>query len=230
MGFEQLASLKDQLAKQAKQAQQAKQAPKAAVKPPPAPPAAKKRTEPVDPVVLTIGQLQKRFPKVFPKSPAPKIALKLGVHKDLLAQAQTLGLTEQALLDAIKTWCRGTRYWAAIVEGAVRVDLAGEEAGRVLPTEAARARSLEANRHRKTPPKKAHAAPQVKAQKEVKSAQEVTVAHTTAAVPDLIAQPQAETQLLAQTPREEVSAVEEAPREEVKAAEEAPREEVKAAE
>jgi ProP effector len=155
MGFEQLASLKDQLAKQAKQAQLAK---KADAKPT----VVKKKAEPVDPVVLTIGLLQKRFPKVFPKSPAPKIPLKLGIHKDLFAQAQQLGLTETALREAIKTWCRGTRYWACIVEDAVRVDLAGEEAGRVLPTEAARARTLEANRHRKKPSQKVQAAQEVK--------------------------------------------------------------------
>jgi ProP effector len=201
MGFEQLASLKEQLAKQAQSAKQAEAKPAGREASDPAPaakrqdrrgdarvaggkgaargeargeakradagdvrastsdartkPAGKPRNETVDPVVLTIGQLQRRFPKVFPKSPAPKLPLKLGIHKDLLAQAPQLGMTEPALLEAIKTWCRGTRYWACIVENAVRVDLAGEEAGRVLPTEAARARSLEANRHRRAPAKKA---------------------------------------------------------------------------
>jgi ProP effector len=106
--------------------------------------------EPVNPVVLAIGRLQKHFPQAFPKNPAPKVPLKLGVHKDLLTQAPQLGLSEAAVIEAIKTWCWGKRYWACLVEDACRIDLAGQEAGRVLATEAARARGLEARRYRHT--------------------------------------------------------------------------------
>ena len=162
MGFEQLASLKQQLTKQAQAAKQtagqATTAKPAAAKHSKARPTAAKPKQPareaVDPVILTIGALQKRFPTVFPKSPLPKIPLKLKIHQDLLAQAPQLGLTEPALLEAINTWCQGTRYWACLVKDAVRVDLAGAPAGQVLPGEAARARVLEAQRYRKKPQQK----------------------------------------------------------------------------
>ena len=169
MGFEQLASLKQQLTQQAQAAKQQTAVQATAAKPAAAKPTAAKhgKTRPnaakpkqppreaVDPVILTIGALQKRFPAVFPKSPLPKIPLKLKIHQDLLAQAPQLGLTEQVLLDAIKTWCQGTRYWACLVTDAVRVDLTGTAAGQVLPGEAARARVLEAQRYRKKPQQKA---------------------------------------------------------------------------
>jgi len=162
MGFEQLASLKQQLAQQAQAAKQttvqATTTKPAAAKHSKVRPTAAKPKQPtreaVDPVILTIGALQKRFPTVFPKSPLPKIPLKLKIHHDLLAQAPELGLTEQALLEAIKTWCQGTRYWACLVADAVRVDLTGAAAGQVLPAEAARARVLAAQRYRKKPQQK----------------------------------------------------------------------------
>src|SRR5580658_4615731 len=195
MGFEQLAALKEQLAKQAAEKRAAKQAkqrkharsPKPATESRQAPqaspdaqakqtrpdaqarqarpdaqarharhakagrpsPAAQhaapaQKSKPVDPVVLSIGKLQKRFPKAFPKNPAPKVPLKVGIFKDLLLHAEELGLDEAALRDAIKVWCWGSRYWACIVDNAMRVDLNGEDAGQVLPAEAARARGLQA--------------------------------------------------------------------------------------
>ncbi|WP_254074100.1 ProQ/FinO family protein [Burkholderia sp. S171] len=100
----------------------------------------------MDPVVLTIGKLQKRFPKAFPKNPAPKVPLKIGIFEDLLAHATELALTETELRAAIKIWCRGSRYWTSMVEGAIRVDLSGEEGGRVSPEDGVRATKLEEGR------------------------------------------------------------------------------------
>src|SRR5260370_31720293 len=105
MGFEQLAILKDQLAKQAEDNRLAKQVKSGSAAP-------TKKSTPVDPVVLSIAKLQKRFPKTFPRNPAPKVPLKVGIYKDLLEQAEELGLSATVLRDAIKTWCRGGRYWA----------------------------------------------------------------------------------------------------------------------
>jgi ProP effector len=99
-------------------------------------------------VVLSIGKLQKRFPKAFPKNPAPKVPLKVGIFKDLLEHSEELGLNEAALRDAIKVWCWGSRYWACVAENAMRVDLNGQDAGQVLPAEAARARGLQAKRQK----------------------------------------------------------------------------------
>ncbi|MBN3846539.1 Fertility inhibition FinO-like protein [Paraburkholderia sp. Ac-20342] len=102
--------------------------------------------KPVDPVVRSIGRLQKRFPVAFPKNPAPKLPLKIGIFEDLVVHAKDLSLTEAELRDAIKTWCRGGRYWKSLVEGAARVDLTGTEAGKVTAQEAAGAQRLLAHR------------------------------------------------------------------------------------
>jgi ProP effector len=140
------------------------------------------KSKPVDPVVLTIGKLQKRFPKAFPKNPSPKVPLKIGIFEDLLAHAAELGLSETELRAAIKIWCRGSRYWTSMVEGAVRVDLAGEEAGRVSPEDGVRATKLEEGRLARVASKAAE--PEKAAVAETAPAPEsenVAVAETTAA-------------------------------------------------
>ena len=50
--------------------------------------------KPADPVLQAIVKLQKRFPQTFPKSPAPKLLLKIGIFEDLVPHVQELGLTE----------------------------------------------------------------------------------------------------------------------------------------
>ena len=146
MGFEQLAALKEQLAKQAKAAPQAKtrRAPPKALARPAKP--VNEPAKPVDPVLQAIAKLQKRFPQTFPKNPAPKVPLKIGIFEDLLPHVEELALTEPVLRDAIRTWCRGTRYWTCLVEGAPRVDLAGQEAGHASKADADRAQQLQARR------------------------------------------------------------------------------------
>jgi ProP effector len=101
-------------------------------------------------VVKSIGRLQKRFPNAFPKNPAPKLPLKVGIFEDLVVHAKELSLSEAELRDAIKTWCRGSRYWKCLVEGAARVDLTGAEAGKVTAQEAAGAQRLQAHRAAKS--------------------------------------------------------------------------------
>ncbi|HZZ06187.1 ProQ/FinO family protein [Paraburkholderia sp.] len=154
MGFEQLAELKKQLAAaRAEAAPAAKPVAKPGAKParkpsPPrrAAPTPKVDAKPVDPVVKSIGKLQKRFPNAFPKNPAPKLPLKVGIFEDLVVHAKELSLSEAELRDAIKTWCRGSRYWKCLVEGAARVDVTGGEAGKVTAQEAAGAQRLQAHR------------------------------------------------------------------------------------
>ncbi|GAB7525038.1 hypothetical protein PBS_40270 [Paraburkholderia sp. 2C] len=87
--------------------------------------------------------MQKRFPAAFPKKPAPKLPLKIGILQDLLPHAQELALNEAEIREAIATWCRGSRYWACLTEGAARVDLNGEPAGQVSSRDTAFARSLQ---------------------------------------------------------------------------------------
>jgi ProP effector len=142
MGFEQLAELKNRLAKQAGSKVVAK--PQRAARREHIP--SEVPSKPLDPAVVSIRKLQNRFPAVFPKNPAPKVPLKIGIFEDLVAHATELAMSESELRAAIKIWCRGSRYWSALVEGAVRVDLSGVEAGRVSPEDAARALKLEESR------------------------------------------------------------------------------------
>ncbi len=149
MGFEKLATLKQQFADEAKAAQRQNTAKAAKTTAP--------KTPAVDPVVLIIGKLQKLFPKTFPKNPAPKVPLKVGILKDLVAQSETIKIAEEDIKLALKTWCRGARYWAVTVEGAERIDLDGQSAGSVSATEANQAKMLASRR--RAPNKKADDAP-----------------------------------------------------------------------
>lgn len=101
-----------------------------------------KRDTPVDPVVVAISRLQRHFPKAFPKNPAPKLPLKLGVLADLVQHAEQLQLDEAQIKEAVKTWCDGRRYWAGMVENAPRVDLNGEPSGAVTANEARHAKRM----------------------------------------------------------------------------------------
>lgn len=179
MGFEQLAALKQQLAMQAEAEKRVsqKKAPRprtetksearversgTAAKAGARPERPRKEAKPeVDPVVITISRLQRQFPKAFPKKPDAKVPLKLGIHQELLGQAEKLGLEPEAITLAIKTWCQGSRYWACMTDGAERIDLAGEASGAVTAPEAQRARQLERRQRAKSHKRKA--APEVKA-------------------------------------------------------------------
>jgi ProP effector len=162
--------------------------------------------KPVDPVVRSIGRLQKRFPVAFPKNPAPKLPLKIGIFEDLVVHAKELSLTEAELRDAIKTWCRGGRYWKSLVEGAARVDLAGVEAGKVTAQEAAGAQRLLAHRAAKGAQKAAVATASANSPTDAGTPAEVAVADKPQAEAAAVAQqalPQADA--VAATPETEAA-------------------------
>ena len=144
MGFEQLVSLRDELAEQAATEKSLKRHKKTRDVA-----SAKKGTQ-IDPLVLIIGLLQKKLPLAFPKKPAAKVPLKIGIHKDILEQAEQLCINENELRAAIKIWCWGNRYWECLVEDSVRIDLNGNAAGQVTKAEADQARKLKARRRKKT--------------------------------------------------------------------------------
>lgn len=144
MGFEQLASLRDELAQQAVAEELKKQQKNATAG------KSKKQAAKVDPKVLIISLLQKTFPLAFPKKPACKVPLKIGIHKDILEQAEQLGINKTELRAAIKTWCWGNRYWECLVEDAFRVDLNGNAAGQVTKEDADQASKLKAGRQKKS--------------------------------------------------------------------------------
>lgn len=145
MGFEQLAALKKELAAQAEREQ--RQAKPRAKKPR----GPNQRQEPArqqpsqrpqverDPVLVCIGRLQKLFPLAFPKKPDPKVPLKLGISDDLCARSKELGLSEERIKEAVATWCKGSRYWSAMVAEAPRLALDGTADGVVTAAEAAHA-------------------------------------------------------------------------------------------
>ena len=93
-------------------------------------------------IVHIIGTLQERFPDAFPKHPAPKIPLRSDILRDVLGQANHLGLKKSDLLVALATWRRGSRYWASQTEGAPKHNLKGYVVGYVTAQEARRAETL----------------------------------------------------------------------------------------
>jgi len=142
MGFEQLASLRDELAKQAAAEKSVIRQKKVE--------ASVKKGGKVDALLAIIGLLQKTFPLAFPKKPAPKVPLKIGIHKDILEQAERLGTDKNDLRKAIKAWCWGNRYWDCLTEDAVRVDLDGNAAGQVTKADTEQAKKLKAGRRKQS--------------------------------------------------------------------------------
>jgi ProP effector len=63
--------------------------------------------------------------------------VKLGIRNDLYGQSS---ISRRRIAAALRTYCNSVPYLIASVEGAVRVDLAGEPAGAVTATEALHAR------------------------------------------------------------------------------------------
>ncbi|WP_074168937.1 ProQ/FinO family protein [Caballeronia fortuita] len=89
-----------------------------------------------DAAARAITTLQRNFPHAFPRAPAPKVPLKVGILHDVLAHAASLGLSKRDARNGLKMWCRGQRYWTCLVEGTTRVDLSGAKAGKVTAAEA----------------------------------------------------------------------------------------------
>jgi ProP effector len=147
MGFEQLAALQAQLNRGessktvASRSTSSQVNVKREIKQPPKPP----RTS-ANAAARAVTTLQRHFPRAFPRNPAPKVPLKVGILKDVLARAASLGLSERDARNGVKLWCRGQRYWTCLIEGTVRVDLNGANAGVVTAAEAEYGTSQEKTR------------------------------------------------------------------------------------
>ena len=119
--------------------------PTAAVSPLPEPVFAKKRRrrgarKPVD-VPAPRALLAAHFPACFvPKGAPTKQPLKIGIYRDIRARLPELAA--RRLTAALNDYTKGAKYWTALVEGAVRIDLDGNPAGEVSADEAAHARTL----------------------------------------------------------------------------------------
>ena len=59
-------------------------------------------------------KLQDSFPKLFTRRPDPKVALKIGIRKDLLSWATENNITEDELGRTLANWCCGRRYKEAL--------------------------------------------------------------------------------------------------------------------
>lgn len=95
----------------------------------PAPPPGAADANDANPPPLTIAILLERFPACFNfERPRP---LKIGIHKDLAA----LGYPIKAVRIALSRYCTRPSYRRALVVDAVRVDLDGQDAGRVTAKE-----------------------------------------------------------------------------------------------
>ncbi|WP_350030185.1 ProQ/FINO family protein [Caballeronia sp. GAWG1-1] len=137
MGFEQLAALKAHLnqGESSKTIAPRTTSSSVAVTREISKPAKPPRTS-ADAAARAVTTLQRHFPHAFPRSPAPKIPLKVGILKDVLAQAVSLRLSERDVRNGLKAWCRGQRYWTCLVEGNARVNLNGAITGVVTAAEA----------------------------------------------------------------------------------------------
>ena len=89
------------------------------------------------------------FPGCFnpPKSKAPKRPLKIGITADIVARGVTgedgLPLSRKRIEQAVRDYCLGTKYDAALIPGAIRIDLDGNPAGSVSASHAASRRREE---------------------------------------------------------------------------------------
>jgi ProP effector len=146
MGFEKLATLKAQLNEDAKSTTSASGVWPSRVK---AGGAVKRQSSPPrtsDAAARAVAALQKNFPRAFPRSPIPKVPLKVGVLKDVLAQAASIGLSARDVRNGIKLWCRGHHYWTCLVEGSARIVLHGAVVGVVSADDAEYGASQESMR------------------------------------------------------------------------------------
>jgi ProP effector len=94
-------------------------------------------SESVTKVEPAISELVAAFPAAFTLDPMLVRPVKLGIRKDLYGQS---AMSHRRITAALRAYCNSAQYLKASFEGAVRIDLAGEPAGAVTPTEAHHAR------------------------------------------------------------------------------------------
>lgn len=87
----------------------------------------------------TIEFMASTWPSCFRVKPSERVPLKVGIGKDLVA-ASAGAITDEEIGVAMRVYVGNKRYLKALREGAVRVDLDGNPAGIVTPSEATHAR------------------------------------------------------------------------------------------
>lgn len=86
-----------------------------------------------DTIDAAVAELARQFPKTFATDPAQVRLLKLGILRDIYAQSV---LSHRRISAALRSYCHSVQYLQASVEGAARLNLAGEPAGTVTAKEA----------------------------------------------------------------------------------------------
>ncbi|MDR5769856.1 ProQ/FINO family protein [Caballeronia sp. LZ028] len=142
MGFEQLVALKAQLNQGAKGKEVASRSTSQPVdvareiKQPPKP----RRTS-ADAAARAVTTLQRHFPQAFPRSPTPKVSLKVGILKDVLEKAASLGLSERDARNGVKlvSWptlldlvsSKALCAWTLLAQSLVQSPLPKQSTGQV---------------------------------------------------------------------------------------------------
>ena len=78
--------------------------------------------------LVLIDYWQEQFPVAFPKKPAPKVPLKIGIGQpyDMLFLASySVGATQSDIQNALHLWCRGRRYWQSFKVNKYRYSVLG---------------------------------------------------------------------------------------------------------
>jgi ProP effector len=88
-------------------------------------------------VEAAISELAAAFPAAFTLDPMLVRPVKLGIKNDLYGRS---AFSHRRITAALCAYCNSAPYLKASIEGAVRIDLAGEPAGAVTATEAHHAR------------------------------------------------------------------------------------------
>jgi ProP effector len=98
-------------------------------------------------VAAYLAELRTRFPRAFSSedAPAPWRPLKSGIHRDIAARAPELAVSKSILREAVGLYVSRAAYRAGLVEGAVRIDLDGADAGLVTREQLAAALRRNAN-------------------------------------------------------------------------------------
>jgi ProP effector len=78
-----------------------------------------------------VERLIEKYPRTFFQNQADRRPLKIGLHRDLVADTARHGLSRDELRKALARYCSSPGYAAATVLNAPRIDLAGEPAGLV---------------------------------------------------------------------------------------------------
>jgi hypothetical protein len=88
-------------------------------------------------VEAAISELVAAFPATFTLDPTLVRPVKLGIKNDLYGQS---AMSHRRITAALRAYCNSAQYLQVSIEGAVRIDLAGEPSGAVTGPEAHHAR------------------------------------------------------------------------------------------